>query len=686
MKCRWPIHVFALDPREQDQNVAEVSSRRREMQLALAMGFVSGEINANALIQHSRRLETDVETIALNRTIVGFSHNNDTFGWRFQPRVQSLETPGAFGALGQTIWGTPADCDLCHRQLEPGMRECVALVIMPSFVPYVDLEFRSNWYKLTNPRNAALTMKDTMKLSKAITAMRRSRAQCARCAHCYRPGEIDRLIGRVNQLDRELPLQSMRAQVPYENTLGGFEMFNTGVTDLGPELIGWYGAPGVVVSSCEKQYSCGCYKSCAFSIGSCGGSEANAELAAKVETLEQDLKDHKDNHNKTGEHYHEPLPTCEGTGTTLFLVGDNLSVHDTKVIAGGVCIPHIRLISREIMRVTIPSCVNTVEIDGKDYVAVYAATPYGVTNHLHVPVASSRVQDAAESEKKAIEAAKEELANGVSQAIKDELVTQVRGELDSRITAAFSRRLQNKEDITITPADIQLSFDAVRKGGKNQFEVSVTTDTPLKLKAEIDSKDQGEFAGKTLELAVAPYNGTYLGPIREFDLKGANDKPPVFAKDKGTVEFNATLEAAAADSPLSLLTHDLERWLNSNGSCMPMKCPSELKLKGHLYARVDGKAVFRRVEGEITIDIAVDCNCAPTAATPATSIQDSATDREPPALRPLSPPTAGVKANGNAEPIGAPAGEVPSGGLIIPRPLPGKGDPKGESGPCGCSP
>jgi len=61
-------------------------------------------------------------------------------------------------------------------------------------------------------------------------------------------------------------------------------------------------------------------------------------------------------------------------------------VHDTKVIAGGVCIPHVRLVSREIMRVTIPSCVNTVQVDGKDYVAVYMATPYGVTNHLHVPV------------------------------------------------------------------------------------------------------------------------------------------------------------------------------------------------------------------------------------------------------------------------------------------------------------
>jgi hypothetical protein len=46
----------------------------------------------------------------------------------------------------------------------------------------------------------------------------------------------------------------------------------------------------------------------------------------------------------------------------------------------------VQLVSREIMRVTIPSCVSSVDVDGKPYVSVYAATPYGVTNHLHVPV------------------------------------------------------------------------------------------------------------------------------------------------------------------------------------------------------------------------------------------------------------------------------------------------------------
>jgi hypothetical protein len=380
VRCRWPIHVFALDPGEQDQNVADVSARRRELQLALSMGFVQGEISAHTLMQYSRQLETEVETISLNQTIVAFGHGDNTFGWRFYPRVQALDQPGAAGTVWQSFRGTPREHDLRKRRLEPGMRECVAVVLMPSFVPYADFDVRSNWLRIANPKNAALTMKDTMKLSRAITAMRRSQVQCARCACCYRDGDLERMLKRVDQLDRELPLQTMRQQIPFENTLGGFQMFNTGVTDFAPELYGWYGAPGIVISDDPAGYACGCAAPCAYTTPA-GDVTAIAALQVEVAKLKN-----AQNPNIPKE---TPLPTCEGKGTTVFLVGDHLSVHDTKVIAGGVCIPDVRLVSREIMRVTIPSCVSPVEVDGQKYVAVYAATPYGVTSHLHIPITAS---------------------------------------------------------------------------------------------------------------------------------------------------------------------------------------------------------------------------------------------------------------------------------------------------------
>jgi hypothetical protein len=427
VRVRWPIHVFAVDPREQDQNVADVSQRQRELQFALALGFATGKIGANSLTQYSRQMETQIETISLNRTIVGFGHGSDTFGWRFTPRVQALDVPGTLGSIRETLCGTSRDYDLKHRQLEPGQRECVAIVLMPSFVPYADFDVRSNWFKLTNPKNAALTMKDSLQLSRAVTAMRHSRAQCAQCQHLYRDGELSRLFKRVDQLDRELPLQTQRALVPYENTLGGFEMFNTGITDLAPELIGFYGAPGINLSS---GYKCGCYQACGTVRAECKEAEACENLNSALTKVNATLTE--TNTLMAASAKQQPFPICEGEGTSLFLVGDNFSVHDTKVIAGGVCIPHVQLISRELMRVTIPSCVNTVKLcEGSDkpreYVAIYVATPYGVTNHMHVPVVgaldSTTVQAEVEKTIKAMNIAPRTAA--ITAANKDNKVVKV---------------------------------------------------------------------------------------------------------------------------------------------------------------------------------------------------------------------------------------------------------------------
>jgi hypothetical protein len=335
VKCRWPIQVFALDPVTQDQNVADAFARRRELQVAMALAFAGGQMNAQALMRFSRRLEWDMATIALNRTVVAFSHGSDTFGWRFQPRFQTPPTPGNLVAFGQTLFGGPSrDSDLSHRELESGIRECTAIVVMPSFVPYATFDVRTNWFKLTDPKCTEISMQDTVRLSRSIQAMRTNAAMCVQCAHLYRDGEVDRLLRRVDQLDRELPLQSTMVQIPYENTSGGFELFNHGITDLAPELVGWYGAPGI-------------------------------------------------NPNST---------------TTMYLVGDGFSVHDTRVIAGGRTVP-FDLISRQLMEVQIPTGLQVLtrgrssgdgEFDPRELdevVDVHIATPYGVSSHVLVPVA-----------------------------------------------------------------------------------------------------------------------------------------------------------------------------------------------------------------------------------------------------------------------------------------------------------
>jgi hypothetical protein len=191
-------------------------------------------------------------------------------------------------------------------------------------------------------------MHEAMKLSRTYQGVC-NQLPCVRDSGSYRAGDVGRLARVIDQLDRKLPLQSMLVQIPFENELGGFEIFSTGVSDLGPELRGWFGEPGIFVNS---KFTCP------------SGTDTGVDLAGANQCQN----------------------TC--TGTTLFLVGNHFSVHDTKVIAGGKCVP-FDLISRQIMRVVIPPNVQTFKNENKEeMVDVHAATPYGVTSHLLIPAIS----------------------------------------------------------------------------------------------------------------------------------------------------------------------------------------------------------------------------------------------------------------------------------------------------------
>ena len=246
VRIRWPIHVFALDPMSEDQNLADSLSTRRETQLALSIAFTNGIINANQLTRYTRRLEAEYETIALNRTQVGFGHGPDTFGWRFYPRFQTPPTESNLTTLvrDQLIGGPGPNALLRNRRLEPGPRECVAVVMMPSFVPYVELDTVSNWFSLATPKHKVLDHTQALKMSRTVRTLQNCGYNVTD-AECYRPGEFERMIRRIDQLEARLPTQTQTVQVPVINTLGGFEMFSNGTTDLAPELYGWYGVPGV---------------------------------------------------------------------------------------------------------------------------------------------------------------------------------------------------------------------------------------------------------------------------------------------------------------------------------------------------------------------------------------------------------------------------------------------------------
>lgn len=330
VKCRWPVHVFALDPDTQDQNVIDTFALRRELQLAFALSIAAGKLSPGSpaiqnLERYARRLELDIETVSLNRTAVAFSHGEDTFGWRFYPRVQTPSFQGnATVAFRDLLAGGPSKDALRGQwELEPAQRECTAIVVMPSFIDHMRFDVRGNFFKLRSPDTTKASILYDVKWSERVQSMRHCAEAVVHESHMYRDGEVDRLLKRVHQLEKRLPLQTVHSKVPNENTFGGFEMFASGTSDLAPEVYGFYGEPGIDPS--------------------------------------------KD--------------------TEVFLHGENFSIHGTRVIAGNKSCD-FDLLSRQVMRVTIPAGVRT---ESGEFVDVHLATPYGVTRHLEIPVATSPV-------------------------------------------------------------------------------------------------------------------------------------------------------------------------------------------------------------------------------------------------------------------------------------------------------
>lgn len=337
---RWPLKVFTIDPVATEQNIADSSSVYRQMQLAVSLAFASGQIGVGGALSMMRAIQRDIATIDLNRVAVGFAHGPDTFGWRFYPRFQTPPVEGNLTvAMRDLIAGGPSDRQLLRKkELEPGMRECVAVIITPSFVSDMVIESRSAWFRLDKPGHVAPSNQETVRFSRNITSMRNTANQCVQRPDLYRDGEVGRLLTRVGQLDRSLPLQTLHCNLPTENTLGGFELLASGRRELAPELLGWYGSPGYDVTR----------------------------------------------------------------GGAFFLTGDNLSVHETRVIAGNTTIggADATLISRQVLEVDLPPglpivrderIANASPGDYGGYINVHVASPYGVSGHLLVPVVRENV-------------------------------------------------------------------------------------------------------------------------------------------------------------------------------------------------------------------------------------------------------------------------------------------------------
>jgi hypothetical protein len=326
VKVRWPLVALSLDPVTDQQNIADAYQRSRELELALTGAFASGRIGARALARQMRQVRYDADALVLNRTVTSFGHGADTFGWRFYPRYQNpREESSPLHALGEILTG--GFDPFKTARLEPGQRELTAAVVVPSFLRSVRIDTASNWFKLSDPMVERLQTGPMLEQGRRVVLLREGLA-CAGDAGQYRLDDLNRIATRIDQLERMLPLQTHVLSLPYDHTLGGFELFTQGAMSLIPELVGYEGIEGLDPSRV----------------------------------------------------------------TDVLLVAKHLSLAGTRVIVSGVSVPeeYIDFISRRALRVRLPIGLTptTTIASGTSTTPAYevfVATPSGTSNRLVIP-------------------------------------------------------------------------------------------------------------------------------------------------------------------------------------------------------------------------------------------------------------------------------------------------------------
>ena len=401
VRARWPIITFALDPVTDQQNLGDAYSRERDLQLAFAFAFAAGRINFQQLNRYTQRLRYEAATIDLNRTVTSFAYGNDTFGWRFRPRYQTPpEERTNFSRFGNlALRGGPGrNYGLRNSKLEPGQRELTVVVIMPSILQRMRMEVSSNWFPLHDPDEMEIPTARMIEQGRRVVELRDCLGSADICQH-YRPGDVQRMLTRVHQVESMLPMQTHSVQVPYENTLGGFQLFTQGSTALVPELLGYEGVDEIDVSRPNSILIFGKHIDIHETNVVAGGKVVSESLSAKS---------------------FKAIDMAAGAAADQ----SEMNTAGKQVLL----LPSINaeILSRDVVRVEIPCGVDATLFKqshaGRWYLEVYLATPNGISNRLLIPVkdheadcppeaptaeAAKAAEKKAETEAKAETAAKE---------------------------------------------------------------------------------------------------------------------------------------------------------------------------------------------------------------------------------------------------------------------------------------
>ena len=244
VSVKWPLRVYAIEPVIAQQNVADAfyGAKRSVIQLVGAAPLAPWRGFAGLSSDHTA---ADEETaIRLNPTMVGFGAGQSTFGWIFYPRIQTNRgSRGVLTDVALLLNGRILDPMGNSQMIEPGQRECTALVEMPNFVPKIEFVTVANWFRTSevgDGQKSVLEKASTLarKLDAAEKQLNRTSAEGK-----YRPDEYEIAMDRIKQLKDLMPTQRMVIRVPFSGDHNDARIFCSQGLQLRPSLLGWHGRP-----------------------------------------------------------------------------------------------------------------------------------------------------------------------------------------------------------------------------------------------------------------------------------------------------------------------------------------------------------------------------------------------------------------------------------------------------------
>ena len=177
--------------------------------------------------------------------MVGFGAGQSTFGWVFYPRLQAQRgRDGRFLTdLALLLNGRLPDPFGNDQSIEPGQRECTALIEMPNFIPKIEFVTVASWFRTSEAddgRRSELEKASVLgrKLAAAENALNRARVEGK-----YGPDEYLIAERRLEQLRDMMPTQRMTVRVPTGADNNDSRIFCSLGLQLRPSLVGWHGRP-----------------------------------------------------------------------------------------------------------------------------------------------------------------------------------------------------------------------------------------------------------------------------------------------------------------------------------------------------------------------------------------------------------------------------------------------------------